>query len=110
MTATVSQDLNKNPAITQVLSGVAVRTPKTIQDTVDKPASQAPSGRGIKSSGEVFALLEAEREQLLSDGARSTFYDEPDGRTQKALDAYQSLAGQQKREQLQQLLSVDLYA
>ncbi|MDZ7903323.1 MAG: hypothetical protein U5L01_12620 [Rheinheimera sp.] len=51
-----------------------------------------------------------EREQSLGDEAETTYYDEPDGRTQKALDAYQSLASQQKREQLQQMLSVDLYA
>ncbi len=110
MTVTLSQDMQKNPAITQVLSGVAVRTPKTVQDSVEKNASQTPSGKGINASGEVLALLDAQREQSIGDQADATYYDEPDGRTQKALDAYQSLAGQQKREQLQQLLSVDLYA
>ena len=110
MTVTLSQDISKNPAITQGLSGVAVRTPKTVQDSFEKASNQTPTGKGINASGEVLALLDAEREQSLGDEAETTYYDEPDGRTQKALDAYQSLASQQKREQLQQMLSVDLYA
>jgi hypothetical protein len=110
MTVTLSQDIQKNPTITQVLSGAAVRTAKSVQDAVDKPSGQTPNGKGITSSGEVLALLDAQREESVDAQAKSTFYDEPDGRTQKALDIYQSLAVQQKREQLQQLLSVDLYA
>jgi len=110
MTVTLSQDINKNPAITQVLSGAAVRTSRSVQDSVEKPASQTPNGKGITASNDVVALLDAQRKPSAGDEPESTFYDEPDGRTQKALNAYQALASQQKREQLQQLLSVDLYA
>ncbi|MDZ7903324.1 MAG: hypothetical protein U5L01_12625 [Rheinheimera sp.] len=60
MTVTLSQDISKNPAITQALSGVAVRTPKTVQDSVEKASNQTPTGKGINASGEVhYALLDA---------------------------------------------------
>lgn len=108
MTVTYSQDIRNTTLITPASGGAPSRSLKPLQDALDKPTSQQPSGKGITIAGDAVALLDANFESATAD--EKTSYDEPDGRTQRALEAYQSLAGQQKREALQQLLSVDLYA
>ncbi len=57
-----------------------------------------------RSNGVVLMQAGAEEE------AERLSYDQPSGRQNKALVAYDSVALQQKREQLQQMLHVDLYA
>ncbi|ALZ74404.1 hypothetical protein [Rheinheimera sp. F8] len=104
MSVTLSQDLNRAGGLRQVNGGVG---PRALKDATQSPSQSAqnatPQGQGVKSSAEVMALLDTD--QLARAG-----YDEPDQRQQKAISAYQSFASQDKREQLQQMFAVDLYA
>jgi len=104
MSVTLSQDLNRAGGLRQVNGGVG---PRALKDATQSPSQSAqnatPQGQGVKSSAEVMALLDTQ--QLSRAG-----YDEPDQRQQKAISAYQSFASQDKREQLQQMFAVDLYA
>ena len=104
MSVTLSQDLNRAGGLRQVNGGVG---PRALKDATQSPSQSAqnatPQGQGVKSSAEVMALLDTEQ-------LRRAGYDEPDQRQQKAISAYQSFASQDKREQLQQMFAVDLYA
>jgi len=105
MSVTLSQDLNRPNALRQVSGGVG---PRALKDATQSPHAQntpnaMPQGQGVKSSAEVLALLDTEQLQRAS-------YDAPDQRQQKAISAYQSFASQDKREQLQQMFAVDVYA
>ena len=108
MSVTLSQDLNRAGGLRQVNGGVGPRALKDATGSPSQSASQntqnaTPQGQGVKSSAEVMALLDTEQLSRAS-------YDEPDQRQQKAISAYQSFASQDKREQLQQMFAVDLYA
>lgn len=104
MSVTLSQDLNRAGGLRQVNGGVGLRALKDATQSPSQSTQNAtPQGQGVKSSAEVMALLDTE--QLSRAG-----YDEPDQRQQKAISAYQSFASQDKREQLQQMFAVDLYA
>lgn len=108
MSVTLSQDLNRTGGLRQVNAGVG---PRALKDATQSPSQNSsqntqnatPQGQGVKSSAEVLALLDTEQLKRAS-------YDEPDQRQQKAIFAYQSFANQDKREQLQQLFAVDVYA
>lgn len=51
---------------------------------------------------------------LMAEGAEEAAerlsYDQPSGREGRALNAYQSIARQEKRDELQQMLRLDIYA
>ena len=104
MAVTFSQDLNRTNGLRQVNGGVG---PRALKDATQSPSQSAqnatPQGQGVKSSAEVVALLDSEQLNRAS-------YDAPDQRQQKAISAYQSFASQDKREQLQQMFAVDVYA
>lgn len=104
MSVTFSQDLNRTNGLRQVNGGVG---PRALKDATQSPSQSTPNttpqGQGVKSSAEVMALLDTEQLNRAS-------YDAPDQRQQKAISAYQSFASQDKREQLQQMFAVDLYA
>lgn len=108
MALSSSQDVLAKPAVTQVVAGNAARGQKPLADALDKPNQSTPSGKGIKSSEQALAILAEQFETLSSN--EKPLYDEPDGRTQKALAAYDAIAKEQKRAQFQQMLSVDLFA
>ncbi len=108
MSVTFSQDLNRTNGLRQVNGGVG---PRALKDATQSPSQSStqntpnatPQGQGVKSSAEVMALLDTEQLNRAS-------YDAPDQRQQKAISAYQSFASQDKREQLQQMFAVDVYA
>lgn len=104
MAVTFSQDLNRTNGLRQVNGGVG---PRALKDATQSPSQSAqnatPQGQGVKSSAEIMALLDTEQLNRAS-------YDAPDQRQQKAISAYQSFASQDKREQLQQMFAVDVYA
>lgn len=105
MSVTFSQDLNRSAAVNPLLQGIAARG---VQDGSEQPQqaprkNAEPQGQGVRSSAAVLAMLDSETLQKAE-------YDEPGQRQRKAISAYQSLSGQDKREQLQNLFSVDLYA
>ncbi|HEY0906096.1 hypothetical protein [Rheinheimera texasensis] len=104
MSVTFSQDLNRTNGLRQVNGGVGPRALKdATQSPSQSPQNATPQGQGVKSSAEVMALLDTEQLNRAS-------YDTPDQRQQKAISAYQSFASQDKREQLQQMFAVDVYA
>jgi hypothetical protein len=104
MSVTLSQDLNRTNGLRQVTGGV---DPRALKDATESPSQRAsqstPQGQGVKSSVAVMAMLDTE--QLERAG-----YDAPGQRQQKAISAYESFASQDKRDQLQQMFAVDLYA
>ena len=81
------------------LGSIAPLRPQSSEAVAETTTSQRQS-----SSGVVLMQAGAEEE------AERLSYDQPSGRQNKALVAYDSVALQQKREQLQQMLHVDLYA
>ena len=83
--------------------GLGSITPLRPQQSTDAVAEATTSERQ-RSNGVVLMQEGAEEE------AERLSYDQPSGRQNKALFAYDSVALQQKREQLQQMLHVDLYA
>jgi len=101
MSVTVSRDIPQSPNVAQVFQGLAAK-PVAKPQPSDKAA--IPEGSGVKASAQVISLLDEEQDQ------RRTSYDQPNQRNRQALDAYQSLANQDKREKIQQMFSVDLFA
>ncbi len=111
MSITVSQDLSRSNGTGSVLSGRAVRPTggatdsavSTSQSVAKNTALNPAQGEGIRASDAVLAMLEAET-------AQRTVYDEPGQRQQRALSAYETVLQQDKKEQLQQMFAIDLYA
>ncbi len=58
-----------------------------------------------RSSPAVLRMAEGAEE-----AAERLSYDQPSGREGRAVNAYQSIARQEKRDELQQLLRLDIYA
>ena len=85
------------------LGSIAPLRPQSSEVVAETAASQRQS-QSQSSNGVVLMQAGAEEE------AERLSYDQPSGRQNKALVAYDSVALQQKREQLQQMLHVDLYA
>ena len=85
------------------LGSIAPLRPQSSEVVAETATSQRQS-QGQSSNGVVLMQAGAEEE------AERLSYDQPSGRQNKALVAYDSVALQQKREQLQQMLHVDLYA
>ena len=104
MSVAVSQNVMKSPNVAEVFTGRQSRPVAPNTTATDKNAV-SPQGNGVKSSEAVLSLLDDERQS-----ADRTGYDSPSGQNQRALDAYKSFANQQKREEIQQMFSVDLFA
>lgn len=100
MSITVSQDLLRSQGTTAVQYG---RSARPTGNATDSPAQGTAQGNGIRTSGAVMAMLEAET-------AQRTVYDEPGQRQQRALSAYEDVLQRDKKEQLQQMFAIDLYA
>lgn len=100
MSITVSQDLLRSQGTSAVQYGRSVRP---AGNATDSPAPATLQGDGIRTSGAVMAMLEAET-------AQRTVYDEPGQRQQRALSAYEDVLQQDKKDQLQQMFAIDLYA
>lgn len=106
MSVAVSQDLARSQNVAEVFSGRQTRAIRPNSSATEKPAiPDIPQGSGIKNSAAAMSLLDESRNSTASTG-----YDQPAPQYQKALDAYQSFASQEKREQIQQYFSVDLFA
>jgi hypothetical protein len=111
MSITVSQDLLRSNGTGAVQSGRVVRptagstdSALTAAQNIAKNTEKSPvQGEGIRASGAVLAMLEAE-------SAQRTVYDEPGQRQQRALSAYEDVLQQDKKAQLQQMFAIDLYA
>ena len=87
------------------LGSITPLRPQSSEAVAETASSQRQSqGQGQSSNGVVLMQAGAEEE------AERLSYDQPSGRQNKALVAYDSVALQQKREQLQQMMHVDLYA
>ena len=85
--------------------GLGSITPLRPQQSTDAVAEATTSQRQSQSSNGVVLMQAGAEEE-----AERLSYDQPSGRQNKALVAYDSVALQQKRERLQQMLHVDLYA
>jgi len=106
MSVAVSQDLARSQNVAEVFSGRQARAIRSNSSATEKPQLvEIPQGSGIKSSAAAMSLLD---ESHNSTG--KTGYDQPAAQYQKAVDAYKSFASQEKREQIQQYFSVDLFA
>ncbi|WP_337880854.1 hypothetical protein [Rheinheimera sp.] len=101
MSVTVSRDIPQNPNVAQVFQGLA-SLPVPVKTAAEKVV--LPEGSGVKTSAQVISLLDEQQEK------RRTSYDQPTNKNRQALQLYQSLEDQEKREQIQQLFSVDLFA
>ena len=82
--------------------GLGFITPLRPQSS--ESVAETSTNQRQNSNGVVLMQEGAEEE------AERLSYDQPLGRQNKALVAYDSVALQQKREQLQQMMHVDLYA
>lgn len=72
--------------------------------STDTNSTQTTSSASLSSGGTFRTSSQAE------DAAERLTYDQPSGRQNKALSAYHSVARQEKRDAIQQMLTVDLYA
>jgi hypothetical protein len=87
----------------------AVREPQKEADTrqqqIQRQDTEYPRTQVVVRQGNPQAFSQAEkfREQ------QQSFYDQPDKRSSQAISAYQSLAREQLRSEIQQKLGVDTY-
>jgi len=101
MTIAVSRDVPKSPSVGLVFQG---NKTKAVEAEQQSTTTLVPSGRGVRADAQVLSMLDEQEAQ------RRTTYDQPKQRNQQALDAYDMLANQDKREKIQQMFSLDLYA
>lgn len=92
------------------IASMNVSTQSTIRPQLDS----ASAARLVSQTQEDGACGSKEGVLLVSDEAQEAAeqltYDQPSGREGKALMAYKSVATQTRRDELQQMLRVDLYA
>jgi hypothetical protein len=100
MTLNVNQSLNSAANIASVFAG---NEPRRAQ-LRNEQTTELPQGRGVRASSAVIDRLDDERRQ------QTNFQNNISRRAQQAVDAYQSLANEQQRNDVQSLLGVDLYA
>ena len=106
MSVAVSQDLARSQNVAEVFSGRQARAIRPNSSATEKPQlPEIPQGSGIKSSAAAMSLLDESQNSTAKTG-----YDQPAPQYQKAVDAYKSFASAQKREEIQQYFSVDLFA
>lgn len=100
MSVTVSRDIPQQTSVYRLSQRVALPS----QSKATEPSTVLPEGAGVKASAQAITLLDEQQEK------RRTSYDQPSARHQHALSAYRSLEHHEKREKLQELFSVDLFA
>jgi hypothetical protein len=100
MTLNVNQNLNASANVATVYTGAQPRR----VPVRDEQANELPPGRGVRASQAATARLDDERRH------HASFGNTPDRRAQQAVNAYESLAKDQRRNEVQALLGVDLYA
>jgi hypothetical protein len=105
MNIAVSQDLSRSRGISEVSAKAQSKAVAGQQraDTIVLPAEK--TSQGVRSSAAVLSQLDDALNQQ-----QRTAYDQPQARQQKALAAYQQLETFSKREQIQQVFGVDLFA
>jgi len=101
MTIAVSRDVPKSPSVGLVFQG---NKTKAVEAEQQSKTTLVPSGSGVRADAQVLSMLDEQEAQ------KRTTYDQPKQRNQQALAAYQMLANQEKREKIQQMFSLDLYA
>lgn len=99
MTLNVNQSLNATSVASVFVGSEPRRAPLRNEQT-----TELPQGRGVRASSDVVNKLDDERRQ------RFNFNDNTSRRGQQAVAAYQSLANEQRRSEVQSMLGVDLYA
>ncbi|MDF3124332.1 hypothetical protein [Rheinheimera sp. 1928-s] len=101
MTIAVSRDVPQSPSVGLVFQG---NKTKAVEAEPQSKTTLVPSGSGVRADAEALSMLDQQEAQ------KRTTYDQPKQRNQQALDAYEMLANQDKREKIQQMFSLDLYA
>jgi hypothetical protein len=101
MTIAVSRDVPKSPSVGLVFQG---NKTKAVEAEPQNKATLVPAGSGVRADAEALSMLDEQEAQ------KRTMYDQPQQRNQQAVDAYEMLANQDKRERFQQMFSLDLYA
>ncbi len=101
MTIAVSRDVPKSPNVGLVFQGNKSRAVEAEQQTKSTPI---PSGSGVRADAQALSMLDQQ------EALKRTMYDQPKQRNRQALEAYEMLANQDKREKIQQMFSLDLYA
>ncbi|MBU1618834.1 MAG: hypothetical protein KJ556_13020 [Gammaproteobacteria bacterium] len=101
MTIAVSRDVPQSPNVGLVFQG---NKTKAVEAEPQNKTTLVPSGSGVRVDSEALSVLDEQEAQ------KRTTYDQPKQRNQQALDAYEMLANQDKREKVQQMFSLDLYA
>ncbi len=101
MTIAVSRDVPKSPNIGLVFQGSKT---KAVEAEPQNKTTLVPAGTGVRADAQVLSMLDEQEAQ------KRTSYDQPKQRNQNALAAYEMLANQEKREKIQQMFSLDLYA
>lgn len=104
MNIAVSQDLSRSRGISEVSpkSQTKAVAGQSRADAIGLAVEK--TGQGVRSSAAVLSQLDDALNQ------QRTAYDQPQARQQKALAAYQQLETLSKREQIQQVFGVDLFA
>ena len=96
MSMLISQDIRRS-------QGVGQAPTRPAASTADVASANVPrAGSGIVVDREALASFDQQRER--------TRYDQPAQKQLRAIALYQQTAQQSQREQLQQLLSIDLIA
>ena len=92
------------------IASMNVATQSTIRPQLDSASAARPLSRTqddtARGAKEGVLLISDEAQEA----AEQLTYDQPSGREGKALMAFQSVASQSQRDELQQMLRVDLYA
>lgn len=101
MTIAVSRDVPRSPNVGLVFQG---NKTKAVEAEQQSKTTLVPSGSGVRADARALSMLDEQEAQ------KRTTYDQPKQRNQQALDAYEMLANQDKREKVQQMFSLDLYA
>lgn len=100
MTLNVNQSLNSTASLSRVFAGTDPR----LAQSRSGQAAELPQGSGIRASSALIDQLDDARRQ------QTQFENNTSRRAQRAVDAYQSLANEQRRSDVQSLLGVDVYA
>ncbi|MBQ4846850.1 hypothetical protein J8L98_01120 [Pseudoalteromonas sp. MMG013] len=80
--------------------------PKAPRENVTAPSSNPPNlVAQVRDSAEGIKLAQAFQEQ-----SRSTIYDQPDFKSSLAISAYKEINNQSRREDVESLIGVNIYA
>lgn len=89
-----------NPAVREPQKEADTRQQKAERQNTEFPRTQVVVRQG---SSQAYREAEKFREQ------QQSFYDQPNSRSSAAINAYESLAREQQRSEIQQSLGVDTY-